>query len=292
MEIYEKQEAERRLCMLQGIIFDLAPAVTELKEVRELMRELKKAGIACANSFAPENTFPHSPEHSLVLTDSASGVASARAANLPCIGYAPSDCNEDLSGAYALFEDFASVDVAYLCRTHAHAVGYPAEILTTKRLTVREFSKEDFSALYAMCTEPSTASFMEEPLSDYETEQEKHLAYVRNVYPLFDLALWGVFETATGTLIGRAGFSLPNDSTDTFSVGYLIDVPYRKQGYAKELIPALLSYAKEQGYTEISARIKKENVPSVKALERCGYPYVCTEDTAKGILMYLIHMLE
>lgn len=276
--------------MLQGIIFDLAPTVTELKEVRKLMRELKKAGIACADSFAPESTFPHSPEHSLVLTDSASGVASARAANLPCIGYAPFECSEDLSGAYALFEDFASVDVAYLRRTHAHAVGYPAEILTTKRLTVREFSKEDFPALYPMCTEPSTSSFMEETLSDYETEQEKHLAYVRNVYPLFDLALWGVFETATNRLIGRAGFSLPNDSTDTFSVGYLIDVPYRKQGYAKELIPALLSYAKEQGYTEISARIKKENIASVKILEHCGCPFDCTEDTAKGILMYLIHM--
>lgn len=278
--------------MLQGIIFDLAQAVTELKEVRELMRELKKTGIACANSFAPENTFPHSPEHCLVLTDSAKGIASARAAGIPCIGYAPQGSTGDMSGAYALFEDFASIDVAYLCRTHAHMLGYPAEILTTERLMVREFSKEDFPTLYAMCTEPSTASCMEESLSDYETEQEKHLAYIKNVYPIFDLALWGVFEKDSGHLIGRAGFSLPDDDSDTFSIGYLIDVPYRRCGYAKELIPALLSYAKDQGYTEISARIKKENVPSVKALERCGYPYVCTEDTAKGILMYLIHMLE
>lgn len=285
--------------MLQEILFDIAPEVAETQAVRALQNALKKTGIKYI--LSSEIPFPHTAsallqslglpsENCLVLTESAAGIASALAAGTPCIGYAPPEGREDMSSAYALFEDFASIDIAYLCRTHAHAAGYPADILSTERLVVREFSEADFPALYAMCTEPTTASNMDETLSDYDTESEKHCAYIRNVYPFFDLALWGVYEKASGKLIGRAGFSLPEDNSDTFSIGYLIDVPYRRQGLAKELIPALLSYAKEQGYTEISARIKKDNIPSVKALEQCGYPYECTEDAGKETLTFFIYL--
>ena len=281
--------------MLQGILFDIAPEVAETQAVRALLNALKKTEIKYI--LSSEIPFPHTAsallqslglpsENCLVLTDSAAGIVSARTACLPCIGYAPPKTKEDMSGAYALFEDFAAIDADYLRRTHAHAVGYPADILSTERLVVREFSEEDFPALYAMCTEPTTASYMDETLSDYDTESEKHCAYIRNVYPFFDLALWGVYEKASGKLIGRAGFSLPEDDSDTFSIGYLIDVPYRRQGFAKELIPALLSYAKEQGYTKISARIKRENVASLRVLTQCGFPYECREDIGKGILTF------
>ncbi len=295
--------------MLEKILFAVSPALTASLSVQKLLQALESSGIDAVNyvdstpAFASptpnitpfEDTvkrFALSPDTCLIITDTAAGAHAAKLSGIPCIGYAPAGGCEDFSCAYALFEDFASVDVAYLCRTHAHAMGYPADILTTERLRLHEFSEADFPALFAMCTPPATASMMEESLSDYETEREKHLAYIRTVYPLFDLALWGVFEKDSGCLIGRAGFSLPEDSSDTFSLGYLIDVPYRRQGYAKELIPALLSYASEQGYTEVSARIKKENIISVKVLEQCGFPYERKEHANEGIITYLIHLKE
>lgn len=281
--------------MLKGILFDIAPEVAGLRKLSDALESAEIKYLFCLThtastgpvSFSSSlNTLALSPKDCLVLTDSAAGISSSRSAGIPCIGYAPQGCCENLSGAYALFEDFASIDIAYLCRTHAHAVGYPADILSTERLTVREFSETDFPALYAMCTKPSTASFMEEQLSDFETEKEKHNAYIHYIYPFFDLALWGVYEKSSGTLIGRAGFSLPEDDSETFSLGYLIDVPYRKQGFAKELIPALLSYAKDQGYTKVFAHIMKKNIGSVKALEQCGFPYKCKESV--DILIYTI----
>lgn len=291
--------------MLKKILFNVAPAITESHSFRRLLHTLDTAQIEYLLSTALEPSpvctrlsaslktkFSVSSADSLMITDSSTGIASARNEQLPCIGYAPSESGENMSGAYALFEDFASIDVSYLRRIHAHAAGYPADIFTTERLILREFSNDDFPKLYTMCTEPSTASFMEEIFSDYKTEQEKHTAYIHNVYPFFDLALWGVFERNSGKLIGRAGFSLPEDSDCTFSIGYLIDVPYRGQGYAKELIPALLSYAKEQGYSEISARIKKGNAASVNVLEQCGFPFTYEEDDSKGIKTYVIHLIE
>ena len=106
------------------------------------------------------------------------------------------------------------------------------------------------------------------------------------------MALWGVYEKKTGALIGRAGFSLPEKDSDTFSLGYLIDVPYRKLGYAKELIPALLSYAKEQGYSELSAYIKKENTASITLLEHCCFPYKYEKDNAEERITYTISFNE
>lgn len=285
--------------MLKRILFYLVPANTTSNDLRMLLVALKNAGIesaVCDSSELPPS-FPAAPSAAttsyadcLLLTDSANGIAFAQSVKAPCIGYSPAGSNENLSGAYALFEDFSSIDVGYLCRTHAHAMGYPAHILSTKRLIIREFSESEFPALYTMCTEPSTASFMKETLCDYATEQEKHKAYIRNIYPLFDLALWGVFEKSSGKLIGKAGFSLPEHSAELFSVGYLIDVPNRGCGYAKELLPALLSYAKEQGYPEISAKIKPDNAASLKVLEHCGFPYERIEDTETAIQHYRIYL--
>ena len=287
--------------MLKGVIIDIDGVMTGTEPI---FYHLKTVGLklATASSFANPKPAPDLfltaakelgllPEECLVITDSETGTIAAKAAGVPCIGFInPDSGKENLSRAYALLESFASVDAAYLHRTHAHAMSYPAEILTTKRLLIREFSKEDFPSLYPMCSNPETASFMEETPADYETEQEKHLSYISNIYPIFDLALWGVFEKNTGTLIGRAGFSLPEDENGAFSLGYLIDVSYRKQGYAKECIPALLAYAKDLGYTTISAKVKTDNPASQRVLNQCGFPYHYTTDDTGRLLLYTIRL--
>lgn len=282
--------------MLHGVIFDITDCIPdiEISYMKHLIRNLTTSGLKVTTTESSGFAIPSlTPEECLVITDTASGVVTAKAAGIPCIGYIPPLFGrENISGTQSLIESFDSVDVDYLRRTHAHVLSYPAEILTTEHLFIREFSVDDFPALYAMCTAPETASFMEEQLSDYSTEQKKHAAYLQNVYPLFDLALWGIYEKDTGHLVGRAGFSLPMEDSDTFSLGYLIDVPYRGRGYAKECIPALLIYAKEQGYTTVSARIKKENLISINVLEQCGFPYVYTTDTTAGVRIYTIRLAE
>jgi len=274
--------------MLKKIIFDISPELATSFSVQQLLHSFPDSleALFCSPLTVPA----YSPENCLVITDSSSGIRNAKSQAFPCIGYAPPGTPENLSGAYALFEDFASVDATYFYRTHAHAIGYPATILTTKRLLVREFSQEDFPALFTMCTEPSTASFMKETLSDFNTEQEKHAAYIRNVYPLFDLALWAICDKSSGRLIGRAGFSLPKGNDDTFRLGYLIDLSHRKRGYAKECIPALLHYAKEQGYSIVSAEIKPENIASRRTIATCGFPFDCKTNNTTGVITYIIRL--
>lgn len=290
--------------MLQGIIFAMTDTVTESDCFKAFLCDAESEGLRTI--LVPERSFPArkvapdflssfaaqlrlAPKNCIVLTDTEAGTIAAKSARIPCIGFInPNSEKQNLSGAYALFESFENADAAYLRRTHAHALGYPADILETERLFIRELSMEDFPALYAMCTAPETAVWMEETLSDYATEQEKHYAYISGIYPLFDLALWGVYEKSTGTLIGRVGFSLPEDENDAYSIGYLIDTAYRNKGYAKECVPALLAYAKEQGITTVVARIKKDNLPSQKVIKVCGYSYDSETDSPHGVVTYRI----
>lgn len=233
-----------------------------------------------------------SPADCILIGDSNDGMQASNAANIPCIGFSYPPFNKHpLSSAYALLESFEAADTAYLCRTHAHALGYPAKIRKTKRLLIRELSMDDFPALYAMCTAPETAPWMNETLSDFSTEQEKHRAYLSNVYPFFDLALWGVYERKTGKLIGRAGFSLPEGEDDSYSLGYLIATPYRRQGLAAECVSALLAYAKEQGVTTVLAHRKVDNLASQRVLDACGISYRKIAATEK-FLTYRLFLSE
>lgn len=226
-----------------------------------------------------------SAKECLVIEDSAVGTMAAKAAGIPCIGFVNLNSGaQDLSRAYALLESFASADASYLRRTHAHALGEPAEILTTERLLVREFTKDDFPAVFAICKKPENADGLKEPLSDYATEKEKHDAYLSFAYPFFDLALWGIYEKSTGRLVGRAGFSPAEEENTSYSLGYLIDTPYQKNGYARECVPALLSYAKSLGTPSVTAKIKKTNTASLRVLAACGYPYRLESDSADTLI--------
>ena len=277
--------------MLEGVLFDFTPSVEDTHHLPFLCDELQEWNIRFAQNqrdvcpsadlywdMAHRLSLP--PQNCLVITDTREGVNAATAAGIPCIGYEPPGTANNLSGAYSIVQSFRFVDPGYLSRTHAHALSYPAFIIRTERLVIRELSMEDFPTLYAMCTEPGTAVFMDEKLSDYDTELEKHRAYIKNIYPFYELALWGVYERESGKLIGRVGFSLPEDDSNCYWLGYLIDVPYRNRGYAKECIPAVLHFASCQGCRYVSAKIRKSNLISMKVLEHCLFPYKCTGESS------------
>lgn len=281
--------------MLEGVFFDFMPSAEDINNLPFLLKNLQEWNIRFLrnqNGVCPStelywdmaHRLALPPHNCLVITDSFEGVSAAKAAGIPCIGYELPGTANNLSGAHSIIQSFRSVDAGYLSRSHAHALSYPAFIIRTERLVIRELSMDDFPALYAMCTEPVTASFMDEVLSDYDTEYEKHFSYIKSVYPFYELALWGVYERETGTLIGRVGFSLPEDDSNCYWLGYLIDTPYRNKGYAKECIPAILHFASCQGCRWVSAKIKKNNMVSLEVLEKCLFPYQCIQETPDALI--------
>ena len=228
--------------------------------------------------FSLKSAVQNKSEQFILLTDSTEAAFCAKDLNIACIGIAESTRWDSFPFSCRLWESFESASVASLCMFHAHFHHYPADILKTPRLLVREFSLSDAHSLYLLKTQPLTMRFIDETVADESAETEKLSAYIQNAYPFYELALWGLFEKDSGRFIGRAGF-MPVEEEDffrlgfNFSVGYMIDEHCCGLGYASEVLPALLSFAKELGHTHILCQIKKENTASLHVLSHCGFPY-------------------
>lgn len=90
----------------------------------------------------------------------------------------------------------------------------------------------------------------------------------------FALGVWHPFviEDATGNIVGRAnlkGIDLPEQCAE---VGYRIDLGACGQGLATLALTRLIEEARRRsGLTHLVAYVFKENLGSMKVLERCGF---------------------
>lgn len=95
----------------------------------------------------------------------------------------------------------------------------------------------------------------------------------------------GWFVTLDGVVIGDCGVHGGVDADGDVEIGYGIAAPYRRRGYATEVIGALIRWAGEQpGFRRVVARrVLADNVGSRRALERSGFT---VEETLGPYVVY------
>ena len=183
--------------------------------------------------------------------------------------------NRDTSFAGALYVieqieeiDYETVDMAY-----RRLAGLPWEILTTKRCIIRETIVEDVDSFYQIYAEPEITKYME----DLYADRDEEIAYIRNyqekVYSFYGYGMWTVL-TKDGTVIGRAGISW-REGFDLPELGFVIGIPWQRQGYAYEVCSAILTYAREElGFTKIQALVMQGNDKSEGLCRKLGFQYI------------------
>jgi [ribosomal protein S5]-alanine N-acetyltransferase len=73
-------------------------------------------------------------------------------------------------------------------------------------------------------------------------------------------------------VIGSVGFHGPPDAEGRAEIGYRVEPGYRRQGYAREAIAALLDWAHQtHGVTRFLASISPTNEPSLRLAEGFGF---------------------
>jgi ribosomal-protein-alanine N-acetyltransferase len=81
------------------------------------------------------------------------------------------------------------------------------------------------------------------------------------------------------TLIGDMGFHGAPDENGAVEIGYSIVPKYRNQGYATEMVRALIHWAFQQTEIKVvTAETLKENTASIKVLTKVGMNCLATED--------------
>ncbi len=183
----------------------------------------------------------------------------------------PENRSQDFSGFLFAVEDPEELEPEYVERVYRRLKGMPWNILETARCLIRETTPEDVEAFYRIYSHPSITEYMEDLYPDIEQEKQYVREYIEKVYTFFGFGVWTVVEKRTGEVIGRAGLSYREGFEDP-ELGFIIGVPWQRQGYAGEVCRAVLSYASAAlEFRKVQALVETENLPSLKLCGQLGF---------------------
>jgi len=105
--------------------------------------------------------------------------------------------------------------------------------LETERLILREYTVQDFEALFAILSDPETMQHYPKPFD--EAKVRSWIDWNLENYKVFGFGLWAVVLKGTGELIGDCGITMQNIGGKIKpEIGYHIRKDHWRKGYAKE----------------------------------------------------------
>ena len=138
------------------------------------------------------------------------------------------------------------------------------QILTTKRLILRELTPGDYDALCVMLRDKDVMYAYEHAFSAEEARGWLNRQLDR--YQTDGFGLWAVILRKNGRLIGQCGITKQDVGGKTVrEVGYIFDKNFWHRGYAAEAAAACKNYAFDVlGECEVYSIIRVGNEASVK----------------------------
>ena len=184
--------------------------------------------------------------------------------------------DQDLSAASYAVEDPHALDMVFYEKVYRREMHIPWEILETDRCLVREMVSEDAEAFEKIYREPEIGRYMK----DFHGDAAGEAVYIREYqahYRFYEYGVWSIVLKETGEVIGRAGFS-EADAGNAMQentlpcLGYMIGVPWQRQGLAYEVCRALLQYAKEElEFEAVQLLVEAGNQASVGLAQKLGF---------------------
>lgn len=195
----------------------------------------------------------------------------------------------DFAGAPYVIEQMEEADYETFDLAYRRLAGLPWEILRTKRCIIRETTEADVDSFYHIYAAPEITRYME---NLYENREEE-LAYVKEyrekVYGFYGYGMWTVLKQ-DGTVIGRAGISW-REGYGLPELGFVIGMPWQRQGYACEVCSAILTYAREElGFTRVQALVMEGNEQSAALCRKLGFTQ--TETVVEDGDTYIVYEWE
>lgn len=161
-------------------------------------------------------------------------------------------------------------------------------ILETDRLILRELNPNDAKRFYDLNSNPNVIKYTGNAAFKSEEEAKEFLVcykdYKRNGY-----GRWAVIRKSTNTFIGWCGLKFDDVENET-DIGFRFFEEEWNKGYATESAIACLQYGFEKlNLKRIIGRAMKENIGSIKVLEKIGLEYEKdTELDGKAAVIYKI----
>lgn len=137
-------------------------------------------------------------------------------------------------------------------------------MIETKRLILREYTPDDFDALYEILSDEETMTHYPKPF-----DEDRVMGWIEwNIknYAKYGFGLWALILKETGEFIGDCGITLQNiDGEELPEIGYHVHKKYWRRGLGKEAAQAVRDWAfTNTTYNTLYSYMKYTNVPSYK----------------------------
>ena len=165
-------------------------------------------------------------------------------------------------------------------------------VLSTERLRLRPFAREDIDALHAHWTQPDVRRYLwdgrvisREEAADVVEESVTGFAERR-------YGFWVIERAGIESLVGFAGLRPLPDDANELELYYGLERVHWGSGFATEASRAVLRYGFDVlGLGRIYIRTDGPNAASVAVMERLGASYVRTDPTGAfgSTIVYVMH---
>ena len=158
--------------------------------------------------------------------------------------------------------------------------------LQTDRLILREYTMNDFTALYEIMSDSETMQHYPAPFDEARTR--RWIEWNLENYQKYEWGLWAVILKESGEFIGDCGITLQNiDGQLLPEIGYHIHKKYWRQGFAKEAALAVRDWVFENtDYDTIYSYMKYTNVASYSTALSIGMKKVKEYPDPKNEISY------
>ncbi|MCO5220165.1 MAG: GNAT family N-acetyltransferase [Thermomicrobiales bacterium] len=110
---------------------------------------------------------------------------------------------------------------------------------------------------------------------DHHGLWEYRLAQVEVDPTVINWLVRAVIDPETGDIVGHAGFHGPPDNAGMVEIGYTIEPEFRRRGYARATVAALIDYAaSDPDVTTIRASVSPDNAASLATIRPFGFTHV------------------
>ncbi len=162
-------------------------------------------------------------------------------------------------------------------------------IFETDRLIVKRFTENNKEEFYKVNGDAQVMKYIRPAKSRSETD-----AFLLEVIEYYNqtkiFGRWGVWNKSSNEFVGSFAL-IPVEKSEKMQLGYALLPSHWGLGYASELTRAGIEYTFHRtpllevyGYTE------KENLGSIKVLEKCGFKY--NDQKSEGSKIILEYILE
>ena len=152
------------------------------------------------------------------------------------------------------------------------------EIITTKRLYLRQSTTADAEHTYLLNLDPDVIKYTGDPPFKSIEEARKFLENYEAYYAKYKMGRWYAFLKENDEFIGWCGLKYHSD-TGEVDLGYRLLKKHWNKGYTTEASIACIQYGFEElGLNRIIAQADVANAASVKVMKKIGMQFLSDAD--------------